>query len=384
VLGGVRTLARLMGRRTPLYDRHVAAGARMVDFAGYDMPLVYSGIRDEHIAVRERAGVFDVSHMGEVTVTGPSAGDFVQQLVTNDVSRLVPNQLLYSVMCNESGGVVDDVIVMRGAEDNHFVIVVNASTREKDVVWIREHAGSDVDVDDRSDRLALIAVQGPRAVDILEPLARTDDGGPSLRELRPFFATGVSLAGVTDSQFQRISRTGYTGEDGFEIYIDAHRAGQVWDAILEAGASSGLVPAGLGARDTLRLEAGLRLYGQDMDDDTDPFSCGLGWTVKLDKGDFIGSDALRDLRQTPPHRFIGLRLGPRTIARHGQPVIQEGREVGVVTSGTFGFTVGAAVATASVEPDFNKDGEVAVDIRGTRAPAEVVPLPFYKRPKGDG
>jgi aminomethyltransferase len=384
VLGGVRTLARLMGRRTPLYDRHVAAGARMVDFAGYDMPLVYSGIRDEHIAVRERAGVFDVSHMGEVTVTGPSAGDFVQQLVTNDVSRLVPNQLLYSVMCNESGGVVDDVIVMRGAEDNHFVIVVNASTREKDVVWIREHSGSDVDVDDRSDQLALIAVQGPRAVDILEPLARTDDGGPSLRELRPFFATGVSLAGVTDSQFQRISRTGYTGEDGFEIYIDAHRAGQVWDAILEAGASSGLVPAGLGARDTLRLEAGLRLYGQDMDDDTDPFSCGLGWTVKLDKGDFIGSDALRDLREAPPHRFIGLRLGPRTIARHGQPVIQEGREVGVVTSGTFGFTVGTAVATASVEPDFNKDGDVDVDIRGTRAPAEVVPLPFYKRPKGDG
>jgi aminomethyltransferase len=373
-----------MGRRTPLYDRHVAAGARMVDFAGYDMPLVYSGIRDEHIAVRERAGVFDVSHMGEVTVTGPAAADFVQRLVTNDVSRLVPNQLLYSVMCNESGGIVDDVIVMRGAEDNQFIIVVNASTREKDVVWIREHSGSDVDIDDRSDQLALIAVQGPRAVDILEPLARTDDSGPSLHELRPFFATGVSLAGVTDSQFQRISRTGYTGEDGFEIYIDAHRAGQVWDAILEAGASSGLVPAGLGARDTLRLEAGLRLYGQDMDDDTDPYSCGLGWTVKLDKGDFIGSDALRDLRETPPHRFVGLRLGPRTIARHGQPVIQDGREVGVVTSGTFGFTVGTAVATASVEPDFNKDGDVAVDIRGTQAPAEVVPLPFYKRPKGDG
>src|ERR1700686_4439414 len=294
-----------MGRRTPLYDRHVAAGARMVDFAGYDMPLVYSGIREEHVAVRERAGIFDVSHMGEVTVTGPSAADFVQRLVTNDVSRLVPNQLLYSVMCNENGGIVDDVIVMRGAEDNHFVIVVNASTREKDVDWIREHSGSDVDVDDRSDQLALIAVQGPRAVDILEPLARTDDGGPSLRELRPFFATGVSLAGVTDSQFQRISRTGYTGEDGFEIYIDAHRAGQVWDAIIEAGAASGLVPAGLGARDTLRLEAGLRLYGQDMDDDTDPYSVGLGWTVKLDKGDFIGAAALRELGGTPPRRFVG-------------------------------------------------------------------------------
>ncbi len=373
-----------MGHRTPLYDRHVAAGARMVDFAGYDMPLQYSGIRDEHIAVRQRAGVFDVSHMGEVTVTGASAADFVQRLVTNDVSRLVPNQLLYSVMCNENGGIVDDVIVMRGAEDNHFIIVVNASTREKDVVWIRELSGSDVDIDDRSDQLALIAVQGPRAADVLEPLARMDDGGPALRELRPFFATGLSLAGVTDAQFQRISRTGYTGEDGFEIYIDAHRAGQVWDAIIEAGAASGLVPAGLGARDTLRLEAGLRLYGQDMDDDTDPYSCGLGWTVKLDKGDFVGADTLRRLRESPPHRFVGLRLGPRTIARHGQPVLQDGRQVGVVTSGTFGFTVGTAVATASVEPDFDKDGDVAVDIRGTAAAAEVVPLPFYKRPKGDG
>jgi aminomethyltransferase len=371
-----------MGRRTPLYDRHVAAGARMVDFAGYDMPLQYSGIREEHVAVRQRAGIFDVSHMGEVTVTGPGAQDFVQRLVTNDVGRLVPNQLLYSVMCNDRGGIVDDVIVMRGAEDNHFLIVVNASTREKDVAWIQDHAGSDVEVDDRSDRLALIAVQGPRAADILEPLARMDEGSPRLRELPAFFATGLSLAGITDAEFQRISRTGYTGEDGFEIYIDSQRAGQVWDAIIESGAAHGLVPAGLGARDTLRLEAGLRLYGQDMDDDTDPYSVGLGWTVKLDKGDFIGGTALRELRESPPRRFVGLRLGPRSIARHGQSVLQDGHQVGVVTSGTFGFTVGAPVATASVSPDFKRDDDVAVDIRGTATAAEVVPLPFYKRPKG--
>jgi aminomethyltransferase len=371
-----------MGRRTPLYDRHVAAGARMVDFAGYDMPLQYSGIRDEHIAVRERAGIFDVSHMGEVTVTGRGAPNFVQRLVTNDVGRLVPNQLLYSVMCNERGGIVDDVIVLRGGEGNHFLIVVNASTREKDVAWMQEHAGSDVEVDDRSDRTALVAVQGPRAADILEPLAHMDEGGPGLRELRPFFATGLSLAGVTDAEVQRISRTGYTGEDGFEIYIDSHRAGQVWDAIIESGAAHGLLPAGLGARDTLRLEAGLRLYGQDMDDDTDPYSVGLGWTVKLDKGDFIGGAALRELRESPPRRFVGLRLGPRSIARHGQAVLQNGHEVGVVTSGTFGFTVGTPVATASVRPDFKRDEDVAVDIRGTATAAEVVPLPFYKRPKG--
>jgi aminomethyltransferase len=373
-----------MGRRTPLYDRHVAAGARMVDFAGYDMPLQYSGIRDEHLAVRARAGVFDVSHMGEVIVNGAGAPGFVQRLVTNDVARLVPNQCLYTVMCNDRGGIVDDLIVLRGSRENHFVIVVNAATREKDVGWMQDHAGSDVGVQDLSDELALIAVQGPRAVDILEPLARMDDDAPALRELRPFHSAGLSLAGITDARVQWISRTGYTGEDGFEIYIDGGRAGQLWDAIIEAGTGAGLIPAGLGARDTLRLEAGLRLYGQDMDDDTDPYSCGLGWTVKLDKGDFIGADALRTLRESPPRRFVGLRLGPRTIARHGQRVLQAGDDVGTVTSGTFGFTVGTAVATASVVPDLKTNGGVAVDIRGTEAPADVVPLPFYKRSKGDG
>ena len=373
-----------MGRRTPLYDRHVALGARMVDFAGYDMPLQYTGIRDEHVAVRERAGVFDVSHMGEVIVNGSGAPAFVQRLVTNDVARLAPNQLLYSVMCNEHGGIIDDVIVMRGAQENHYIVVVNASTREKDVAWIRERAPADVDVHDLSDDLALIAVQGPRAAAVLEPLAVMDRDAPSLRNLPPFTASGLSLAGITDARVQRISRTGYTGEDGFEIYVDAARAGQLWDAILEAGAEHGLLPAGLGARDTLRLEAGLRLYGQDMDDDTDPYSCGLGWTVKLDKGDFTGSQALRGLRESPPRRFVGLRLSPRTIARHGHTVHQDGRAIGVVTSGTFGFTVGTAVATASVEPDFDRSLPTTVDIRGTEAAAEVVPLPFYKRPKGDG
>jgi aminomethyltransferase len=355
----------------------------MVEFAGYDMPLQYTGIRDEHIAVRERAGLFDVSHMGEVLVTGPGAQDFVQRLVTNDVSRLADGQLLYSVMCNDAGGIVDDVIVLRSRAE-HFVIVVNAATREKDVAWMREHAGEGAELRDVSDDLALLAVQGPRAVDVLEPLARLDGTGDALREMRPFFSSGVSLAGITDARVQRVSRTGYTGEDGFEVYIDAARAGQLWDAILEAGTAHGLVPAGLGARDTLRLEAGLRLYGQDMDDATDPYSCGLGWTVKLDKGDFIGAPSLREVREAPPRRFIGLRMGPRAIARHGQPVVQDGREVGTVTSGGFGFTVGAAVATASVEPGFDAAADVSVDIRGNPARAELSPLPFYKRPKGGG
>ncbi|MDQ6855658.1 MAG: glycine cleavage system aminomethyltransferase GcvT [Candidatus Dormibacteraeota bacterium] len=371
-----------MGRRTPLYDRHVAAGARMVDFAGYDMPLQYTGIRDEHVAVRERAGIFDVSHMGEVLVDGEGAAEWLQRLVTNDVSRLEDGEALYTVMCHEDGGIIDDLIIYRG-DATHFLVIVNAATREKDVAWMHEHLDEGVSLRDVSDDLALIAVQGPRAVDILEPLT-TLLGAGSLRDMRAFATSAAQVTGVSDAHNLRISRTGYSGEDGFEIVVDSAGAVELWDALIKAGEPHGLVPAGLGARDTLRLEAGLRLYGQDMDDDTDPYSCGLGWTVKLDKGEFIGRDALQNLRESPPHRFVGLRLGPRTIARHGQPVVQDGKEVGTVTSGTFGFTVGTAVATASVDPDFKRDGGVAVDIRGTQARAEVVPLPFYKRPKGGG
>ncbi|HWF56895.1 MAG TPA: glycine cleavage system aminomethyltransferase GcvT [Candidatus Dormibacteraeota bacterium] len=371
-----------MGRHTPLYDRHLAAGARMVDFAGYDMPLQYTGIRDEHVAVRERAGIFDVSHMGEVLVSGGGASSWLQHLVTNDVARLHDEQALYTVMCHDDGGIIDDLLVYRRDAD-HFMVIVNAATREKDVAWMREHGGDEAGLRDVSDDVALLAVQGPRSVDILEPITKLDGGEP-LRGMKPFASSGATIGGITGSTAQRISRTGYTGEDGFEIVIDSAAAGALWDAILDAGEKHGLVPAGLGARDTLRLEAGLRLYGQDMDDDTDPYSCALGWTVKLDKGDFIGAEALRGLRESPPRRFVGLRLGPRTIARHGQAVLQDGREMGVVTSGTFGFTVGTAVATASVLPDFERDDGASVDIRGTSAAAQVVPLPFYKRPKGDG
>jgi aminomethyltransferase len=370
-----------MARRTPLYDRHVAAGARMVDFAGYDMPLQYSGIRTEHVAVRERAGLFDVSHMGEVLAHGPGAGEWLQGLVTNDVARLEDGEAVYTVMCNEAGGIIDDLIVYRG-DGEHFLVIVNASTREKDVAWMREHAVEGVELIDASDEMALVAVQGPRAVDILEPIT-TLPGGGTPAGMRSFSTAAAIVAGVPESANLRISRTGYTGEDGFEIVVDATAAVPLWDALLAAGEPHGLVPAGLGARDTLRLEAGLRLYGQDMDDSTDPYSCALGWTVKLDKGDFIGAAALRELREAPPHRFVGLRLGPRTIARHGQRVLQGGRDIGEVTSGGFGFTVGGPVATASVAPDFDREGDVDVDIRGTAAPAEVVRLPFYRRPKGD-
>jgi aminomethyltransferase len=360
-----------MARRTSLYDRHIAAGAQIVDFGGYDMPLQYTGMRDEHLAVRERAGVFDVSHMGEVHFTGSSACETVNTLVANDVSRLAPGRALYGVMCNEDGGIVDDVIVYRDDEDA-FMVVVNAACHDRDVAWMRDHLRDGTVLTDRTEDTALLAVQGPSAAGVVASLADAD-----IASLRPFRFLHAPVAGV----HARVSRTGYTGEDGFELYVDAGAAPRLWDALLDAGSDAGLRPAGLGARDTLRLEAGLRLYGQDMDDTVDPLSAALGWTVKLAGHDFIGSNALRRIDERGvSKRLVGLTLGGRAIARHGQPVLVHGRTVGEVTSGTFGFSVGHAIATAYVEPSLAADGTVLqVDIRGTPADATVTALPFYRR-----
>ncbi|MFN2581604.1 MAG: glycine cleavage system aminomethyltransferase GcvT [Candidatus Dormibacteria bacterium] len=359
-----------MPARTPLYDRHVAAGGRMVEFAGYEMPLQYSSMRQEHIAVRTRAGLFDLSHMGEVRITGDGALGTVQQLITNDASRLDVGAAQYSAMCNERGGIVDDVVIYR--DPGGYLIVVNASCRVKDVAWMGEHL-RDAVLDDLSDQLALLAVQGPRAVGIVQRLAATD-----VTQIPPFHFVDSEVAGAHAA----VSRTGYTGEDGFELYIDAATAAGVWDALLEAGSGDGMLPCGLGARDTLRLEAGLRLYGQDMDDDTDPYSCGIGWTVKRDKGDFVGAGALHAIDpRHPPRRFIGLRLPERAIARHGTAVCSQGATAGTVTSGTFSFTLGCGIATASIDPDVSTD-TLSVDIRGATVAAERVPLPFYKRESG--
>jgi aminomethyltransferase len=361
-----------MAARTPLYDRHVAAGARMVEFGGYEMPLQYSSIRDEHVAVRTRAGLFDLSHMGEVRISGTGAEATVQRLIANDVGRVGAGGAQYAVMCNEAGGIVDDVVAYRDA--GSFMVVVNASCRGKDVAWMREHAVDAGGVDDESDDVALLAVQGPRAVGVVSSLAAGD-----VTSVGHFHSIDGEVAGVR----ARISRTGYTGEDGFELYVESAAAPGLWDALLEAGASAGLVPVGLGARDTLRLEAGLRLYGQDMDETVDPFSCSLGWTVKLQKGDFIGRAALLRLDPVhPPRRFIGLLLSGRAIARHGHTVLLAGEAVGEVTSGTFSFTLERGIATAFVSPAAADSRELDVDIRGTTVAAEVVPLPFYRRPKG--
>jgi aminomethyltransferase len=360
-----------MALRTPLHDRHVAAGARMVEFGGFDMPLQYSTIREEHVAVRTRCGLFDLSHMGEVRFSGDRALEVVQRLVTNDVARLEIGGALYGVMCNEAGGIVDDVVVYR--EPGGYMVVINAACRPKDVAWMSAHSEG-CDFEDVGDQVALLAVQGPRAVALVSGMCTDDVAG-----LRPFHCRDSRVAGVAAS----VSRTGYTGEDGFELYVDAADAPGLWDALLEAGAPEGLIPCGLGARDTLRLEAGLRLYGQDMDDRTDPFSCALGWTVKLQKGEFIGSEALEQLDpKHPPRRFVGIELQGRAIARHGQHVLAGGEAAGEVTSGTYSFTLDHSIATASLDGDVPADAELSVDIRGTVAAATVVPLPFYRRPKG--
>ena len=343
----------------------------MVEFGGFDMPLQYSTIREEHIAVRTRCGLFDLSHMGEVRFTGDHALEVVQRLVTNDVARLEVGGALYGVMCNEAGGIVDDVVVYR--EAGGYMVVINAACRPKDVAWMGDHSG-DCTFEDVGDAVALLAVQGPRAVGLVNGLCADD-----VAELRPFHCVDSTVAGIRAS----VSRTGYTGEDGFELYVDAADAPALWDSLLEAGAGDELMPCGLGARDTLRLEAGLRLYGQDMNDDTDPYSCALGWTVKLQKGDFIGSAALARLDpKHPPRRFVGIELQGRAIARHGQPVIAGGEPAGEVTSGSYSFTLDHSIATASLDGDVPADAELSVDIRGTVAAATVVPLPFYRRPKG--
>ena len=358
-----------MSKKTPLYERHIAAGGSMVEFAGYSMPQQYTSIREEHVAVRERAGMFDISHMGEVYLNGPGAEATVQQLVANDVARLSDGGALYGVMCTEKGGIVDDVIVYRDGP-NDFMIVVNAACRDKDVAWIKAHAGDTV-VDDRSDDIALIAVQGPQAVSLVQGLADVD-----VEAIRPFHCTQGKVAG----REARISRTGYTGEDGIELYVAAADAGAVWDAVAGAGEAIDLRLCGLGARDTLRLEAGLRLYGQDMDENVDPFSCGLGWTVKMDAGDFVGRDALAKLdRKNPPRRFVGLSMPERTIARHGQAVFAGDRQAGEITSGGFSFTLGHGIATASVDGDTAAETPLTIDVRGKRTAADRVALPFYRR-----
>ncbi len=359
-------------RRTPLYDRHLAAGARMVDFAGWEMPVQYAGVIDEHRAVRTAAGLFDVSHMGELRVAGTGAEAYVQSLTPNDVAKLAPGRIHYSAFLTPDGTYVDDLLVYRLAADE-FMIVVNASNAAADFEWARSHRpASGVVLEDASDRYALIALQGPAAVGILQPLTATD-----LKSIRYYgFARG-EVAGRP----ALLSRTGYTGEDGFELYLDPADAPAIWDRLLEAGAPKGLVPAGLGARDTLRLEASMALYGHEIDRTTTPWDAGLDWVVKLDKGDFVGRAALAAARERgPERRLVGFEVEGRGIARQGHALQSGGRPVGAVTSGTFSPTFEKALGMAYVEAALAAPGTaVEIDVRGRAVPARIVPMPFYER-----
>ncbi|MET0152957.1 MAG: glycine cleavage system aminomethyltransferase GcvT [Candidatus Binatia bacterium] len=355
-------------QRTPLFAAHRRLGARMVDFAGWEMPVYYTSILEEHRAVRARAGLFDVSHMGEVEVLGAGALGAVQRLVTNDAAKLSPGAAQYAVMCLPSGGIVDDVVYYCLAPDR-FLFCVNASNVDKDFRWMRDNARG-AEVVNRSAEFAQLALQGPRAAAILAPLASIDLGA-----LRSFRVAEASVAGVS----ALVSRTGYTGEDGFEIYLAPEHAEATWDRLLDAGRPQGLVPVGLGARDTLRLEKGLMLYGNDIDETTSPLEAGLGWVVKLHKGDFIGRDALlAQERQAPRRRLAALRMGESAPPpRHAYRVTQGGRLVGAITSGTKSPTLGFGIGLALVEAQAAVIGSrLAVEIRTRQHPAEVVPLPF--------
>ena len=363
-------------RRTALYEVHRALGARIIDFAGWEMPVQYGGIIDEHRAVRGRAGLFDLSHMGELWVSGPGAAAGLAFALVSDPTRLAVGRAHYSMICAPDGGILDDLIVYRaGAE--RFLVVPNASNREVVAAAVAERlAAFDAQFEDASLGTELIAIQGPFAREILGPLTDVDLDGLRYYAIASGHASGIPAW---------IARTGYTGEDGFELFVEWDAAVELWERLLHAGIDRGLTPCGLGARDTLRLEAGMPLYGNELGRDTFPSEAGLGRVVKLDKaGDFVGRRALEDAASAGPRRqLVGLLVGERGIARHGHPVFDPGavEPIGIVTSGTLSPTLGVAIAMAYVPPASASPGTmVRVGIRGARVPAEVVPLPFYKRP----
>ncbi len=360
-----------MALRTPLYDAHLAASARMVEFAGFEMPVQYAGVLEEHAAVRENAGMFDVSHMGEISIDGPGALQTVQRLVTNDLSKCSDGQAQYSALCNERGGVIDDVIVYRFSPERLF-ICVNASGREKDFEWMRAHAGDGVAVEQRSDDWGQIAIQGPNAPRIVDSLCE-----PRVLDVPYYHFREAAVAGVRDCI---VARTGYTGEDGFEVFVPPAGARKLWDALLEKR----VVPCGLGARDSLRLEVAYRLYGNDMDEEHTPLEAGLGWIVKLDKpGGFVGSDALiRQKQEGLKRRLVGFKLTGRGIPRHGYPVVKDGQRIGEVTSGTMSPVLKESIGLAYVPAAVAKEGSAFdVEIRGKPVPARVVKTPFVEKIK---
>lgn len=356
-----------MGLQTPLHAWHAAHGARLVDFAGWDMPVQYTSIVEEHQAVRGAAGLFDISHMGRLSFGGPDALALIQETYTNNAATLKDGQVRYGLVCNDRGGILDDVLVYRWPYG--YTMVVNASNRAKIVAWLAQHQGArQVEVRDQTLETCMIAVQGPKALAACQGLVPIE-----IDKLGYYYAAPTTYQGKACV----VSRTGYTGEDGVELMVGAAQAVELWESLLNCGAK----PCGLGARDTLRLEAAMPLYGHELSEDIDPLQAGLAWAVKFDKGEFIGRAALlqrKEDRALKPR--VGLELTGKRIAREGCAVVADGREVGKVTSGTFSPTLNKSIAMAYVEPGQAVVGTaVAVDVRGKAEPARVTPLPFYKR-----
>lgn len=358
-------------KKTALYDVHVQAGARMVEFAGYSMPVQYAGIIQEHNRVRETVGLFDVSHMGEFSLHGAGALELLQKMTINNVAKLQVNQAQYSAMCYEDGGIVDDLIVYR--HENYYGMVVNASNLQKDFDWLSKHCPEDVELRNESDETALLALQGRKAEATLQKLTDVD-----LAAIKFYWFAKGAVAGIP----AMISRTGYTGEAGFEIAVSNNHAVELWQAIMEAGAEFDIEPIGLGARDTLRLEMKYCLYGNDIDETTNPIEAGLGWITKLDKGPFIGSQAIAAVKEKGAARkLVGMELVGRNIARHGYEVFNGVKKVGEIASGTKSISLDKSIATGYVASDYASPGtKLTVRVRNREIAATVVKTPFYTRP----
>jgi aminomethyltransferase len=363
-------------RRTALYDAHLALGARVVPFGGFEMPVQYSSILKEHDAVRSRAGLFDLSHMAQFALAGADVGAWAEALTVNKVANMKPGQARYNIFTNEQGGAHDDVIFYR-LDENRWLLVVNAGNADKMWAHVSGNLSGGVKATNLHGERALIAIQGPRSVEWLQPYVDADIGA-----LKYYACAETSVRGAREPVV--IARTGYTGEDGFEIFLPSEEAVGLWDLLLAENRERGLEPCGLGARDVLRLEAGMPLYGHEMTEEITPLQAGLTWAIKFDKPAFTGKDALLAQRDAGDYeRIVGLTMEGRVPARAGYPVLKDGERVGEIRSGSFGPTVQKNVATALVPPSAAAEGtRLEVEVRGARHPAVVVPLPFYKRPKG--
>lgn len=364
-------------KKTPLHKQHVELGAKMMPFGGFDMPVQYSGIIDEHMTVRSAAGLFDVSHMGEFMLEGPQAFASVQRIVSNDASKLYDGRAMYTAMCTESGGIVDDLLVYRKNESS-YLLVVNASNIEKDWAWVNQHAVPGTHITNISDNTALLAIQGPLAMDIVQSITDID-----ISELKFYHFLIPEASAFLNLDNVILSHTGYTGEKGLEIYCNASDAPAIWTALMAAGQSKGLKPAGLGARDTLRLESGFCLYGNDINEETSTYEAGLGWITKLDKGDFVGKSALERIKaDTTERKLVGFVMGERGIPRHGHAIVNPaGEEIGIVTSGTQSPVLSKGIGMGYVpnEPQYTSVGSViGISSRGKAREAIVTKPPFHK------